>query len=367
MRHVGYSASAPTQKRTTIWNSPVLVLSNFVLLVVELLGNGLEVMASNLVSVTACAILVLIAIIIYNIDGSHQETVKVIEQAALWYGWWTGLGVLSSIGLGTGLHTFMLFLGPFIAQATLTAYSCQSLDFATRGPNSFVCPSENVSNSSIVSIWGIASKIRPETVIWGLGTAIGELPPYFVARAAAMAGKNDPDFASIEHILAKDPKEYTLSDRANIIMHGIVTKMGFFGILLCASVPNPLFDLAGIICGHFGVPFTTFFSATALGKAIIKSNLQALSIVVLFSKNVQHRILAMIQDSAPWLHSTLQGIFESQASKFGGRGKGDSDKASPISLIWNGFMTLMVLYFVISIIESLALSRMQRLGRLRQK
>jgi vacuole membrane protein 1 len=28
--------------------------------------------------------------------------------------------------------------------------------------------------------------------LWGLGTAIGELPPYFVARAASLAGsKND--------------------------------------------------------------------------------------------------------------------------------------------------------------------------------
>ena len=31
------------------------------------------------------------------------------------------------------------------------------------------------------------------------------------------------------------------------------------GILVCASIPNPLFDLAGITCGHFLVPFWTFF------------------------------------------------------------------------------------------------------------
>ena len=29
--------------------------------------------------------------------------------------WWVGLGVLSSVGLGTGLHTFILYLGPHIA------------------------------------------------------------------------------------------------------------------------------------------------------------------------------------------------------------------------------------------------------------
>ena len=46
-----------------------------------------------------------------------------------------------------------------------------------------------------------------------------------------------------------------------------VQKAGFVGILLCASIPNPLFDLAGITCGHFLVPFTTFFGATLIGES----------------------------------------------------------------------------------------------------
>lgn len=29
-----------------------------------------------------------------------------------------------------------------------------------------------------------------EAFLWGLGTAIGELPPYFVAKAASQAGKS---------------------------------------------------------------------------------------------------------------------------------------------------------------------------------
>lgn len=39
------------------------------------------------------------------------------------------LGILSSVGLGTGLHTFLLYLGPHIAQVTLAAYECGSLNF----------------------------------------------------------------------------------------------------------------------------------------------------------------------------------------------------------------------------------------------
>jgi len=40
------------------------------------------------------------------------------------------------------------------------------------------------------------------------------------------------------------------------------------------QVPNPLFDLAGIMCGQFLVPFWKFFLATLLGKALIKAHIQ---------------------------------------------------------------------------------------------
>jgi len=45
-----------------------------------------------------------------------------------------------------------------------------------------------------------------------------------------------------------------------------------------------LFDLAGITCGHFLVPFGTFFGATLIGKAVIKMHIQvsSLSMVLLY-------------------------------------------------------------------------------------
>ena len=39
-------------------------------------------------------------------------------------GWWVGLGIASSIGFGTGLHTFVLYLGPHIAKVTMAANAC---------------------------------------------------------------------------------------------------------------------------------------------------------------------------------------------------------------------------------------------------
>lgn len=66
---------------------------------------------------------------LYNIPGKHQVLIAMV-RANLWFVvYWVGLGVLSSIGLGTGLHTFLLYLGPHIASVTLAAYECNSLDF----------------------------------------------------------------------------------------------------------------------------------------------------------------------------------------------------------------------------------------------
>ena len=38
--------------------------------------------------------------------------------------YWLVLGIASSVGLGTGLHTFILYLGPHIAKVALTAAVC---------------------------------------------------------------------------------------------------------------------------------------------------------------------------------------------------------------------------------------------------
>ena len=101
----------------------------------------------------------------------------------MWYLYWVVLGIASSIGLGTGLHTFVLFLGPFIAKVTVLAYECGGTWFKTIGSanDTFVCPVTGTGYN--VSMWAIYSKVMLEAFAWGAGTALGELPPYFVARA----------------------------------------------------------------------------------------------------------------------------------------------------------------------------------------
>lgn len=49
------------------------------------------------------------------------------------------------------------------------------------------CP--EFDGTPTVPVFDIYRAVIIEAFLWGLGTAIGELPPYFVARAASLAGK----------------------------------------------------------------------------------------------------------------------------------------------------------------------------------
>ena len=73
--------------------------------------------------------LLILCIFAYHCPGPHQIFMQMIEKQTLWCLYWLGLGVLSSVGLGTGLHTFLLYLGPHIAAVTLAAYECGTLNF----------------------------------------------------------------------------------------------------------------------------------------------------------------------------------------------------------------------------------------------
>merc|ERR1719383_546437 len=77
------------------------------------------------------------------VEGAHQVYFEMIEKQALWCGYWVGLGILSSVGLGTGLHTFLLYLGPHIARVTLAAYECGTTDFPEPPyPSTIECPDD---------------------------------------------------------------------------------------------------------------------------------------------------------------------------------------------------------------------------------
>lgn len=303
------------------------------------------------------------AVFVYKTPGEHQPWIAVVEKHLIWSLYWVFLGVLSSIGFGSGLHTFLIYLGPWIASVTLAAYECNSIDFPEPPyPDSIVCPT-NVSPSAqgvLVSLWSIVSKVRVESLMWGAGTALGELPPYFMARAARLSGEqpDDEEYREFLELTRKDEHSLTLMDRCKQWVEKTVANVGFPGILLFASVPNPFFDLAGITCGHFLVPFWTFFGATLIGKAIVKMHVQMLFVVVAFSEHHVERVVSLLS-AVPLVGDFIRGpLLETLAAQkkqlHRAPGSHVVQKTTWLQSAMGAFVTLMIFGFLLSIINSLA-------------
>ena len=96
--------------------------------------------------------------------------------------------------MGTGLHTFILYLGPHIAKVVLVANECNSMPeyVPSRWKFDHFAPCNTATSSndieSSVTFFALYKGVILEAFLWGAGTSIGELPPYFVARAASLAG-----------------------------------------------------------------------------------------------------------------------------------------------------------------------------------
>ena len=362
-----------------LWRRPFTTLYYFLLELIDIVFFYLLKFLTYRKLVLSVISLICLILIGFNTEGSHLPLLLYARKKLLWCLYWVGLGVASSIGLGTGLHTFLLYLGPFIAQVTLAAYECNSLDFPEPPyPDEIICPnsSTDATTSSVITILSIMSKVRLESFMWGAGTAIGELPPYFMARASALSNRHsvdqDEELVEFEHLLEAEKtnsKNLSFFDKLRLGVFKIIQKVGFWGILLCASVPNPLFDLAGITCGHFLVRFWTFFGATLIGKAIIKMHIQKMFVIFLFSQHhldslfdllagipkVGDKIQPLFQE---WLNKEKQKLHRDGSSSF----NPTQSSESILSWVLNKIVLLMVGFFVLSIVNSLAQRRYKRLN-----
>jgi len=358
------------RENLVLWRQPVSTVYNAALECVSLLGRLGQSLKERATTVAVVCLLVGALYYMYITEGPHSAILKSSEKEILWGLYWIWLGVLSSVGLGTGLHTFLLFLGPFIARVTLAAYECGTTDFPEPPyPNEVNCPED--ADQQEVTIWQIMAKVRFPAMCWGAGTALGELPPYFMAKAARLTGvhdEDDEDLNEFQELLdaQKEGKsasnaQLDLMTRGKLFMHDLVHRAGFFGILAAASIPNPLFDLAGITCGHFLIPFWTFFGATLIGKAVVKMHIQKVFIIFLFSKHHVDSLLEIIK-SIPviGIHITdpIEAFFTKQRTKLR-TGQGE-EGGNALGQVFELFIFAMVAYFIVTIINSLAQSRLAR-------
>ncbi|KAJ6636314.1 Vacuole membrane protein 1 [Pseudolycoriella hygida] len=351
------------RSKITLLRQPIVTLKYFVLEIVILIQTYRKKLAEHKLLLSILVAFIAVFCALNQLPGRHQLFISDIKSNLWFIIYWCGLGVLSSVGLGTGLHTFLLYLGPHIASVTLAASACNSLNFPEPPyPDEIICP-EHTNPNYIPSLWSIMCKVRPEAFLWGAGTALGELPPYFMARASRLSGideDEDEDLKAVAELKRKKEAgdNLTIFERLKLGMERIVERVGFLGILACASIPNPLFDLAGITCGHFLVPFWTFFGATLIGKAVIKMHLQKICVIIAFNESLIEKALIFVS-AIPYFGKKFQDSFktflENQKKRLH-RSSHDSPKESSniLSKLFEYFVLLMVCFFVMSIVNSLA-------------
>merc|ERR1712007_307348 len=134
-------------------------------------------------------------------------------------------------------------------------------------------------DDSTVTFWRLWALVTVQCMLWGIGTTVGELPPYLVSRAARLSSGQTSDF---EEEVEEAKKSRDIISRMKVWTIEFTKRHGFFGVFLLASWPNTAFDMCGMCCGYLLMPFWTFFGATILGKAVVRVNLQVTFFVHLF-------------------------------------------------------------------------------------
>jgi len=174
--------------------------------------------------------------------------------------YWLGLGILSTIGLGFGFHTGIFFLFPYIIN---------TYDLAEQS-----------------TIFSTILKCLPTIIIWGIGSALGELPPYLLAK------KYDKSQISLDFISNKK-----LLRLYNIIKTKVTEKIDFTNkkiifssILLMSSWPNLTFDMCGLLCGYYDIELREFLIPTVIGKGLIKAPLQSAVVLYFYSNDSEYNI-----------------------------------------------------------------------------
>jgi membrane protein YqaA with SNARE-associated domain len=119
----------------------------------------------------------------------------------------------------------------------------------------------------LISLLGNATTLLPLPGLAFIFLLSGALPsPALVAFAAALGAA----LGETTGYLAGYAGSGIISNtKVYQKIHARIEKYGAWAIFAIASIPNPLFDLAGIAAGGLKIPWIKFFVATFLGKLIV--------------------------------------------------------------------------------------------------
>eukprot|EP00873_Tetraselmis_striata_P025830 jgi/Tetstr1/446094/TSEL_033694.t1 len=299
------AAMAAKRKRLVLHKQPLATMYHFSAAVVKGVGAACREFLKHPTFIVFIAPMAMCyAALKYN--NSYPAELAELEEWASYLVWWLGLGILSSIGLGTGMHSGILFMFPHILKVCLAAEKCGHMNFDSRSDKwyssrGFTCL--EADGAELPEYWNIVKKVILTCIVWGSGTAIGEIPPYAISFSAAKAGRDNEDMEELLEETHHTRKEvglvaYTVS-RTKAWMFSLIQGYGFWAVLLLSSWPNAMFDLCGICCGHFMMPFWEFFGAVYIGKALFKSTAQAAALVTIFSRDHREDVLRVVERLIP--------------------------------------------------------------------
>lgn len=488
------SMLAAELSQANLLRSPVLVITNFIEGVVHYLFQSVHNLVSHSVSRKMLVTVGTVAFAWYFLCGLHASfrTVSLDAiQSARFVGEWFILGVLSSIGFGTGLHSGILYAFPYIAHTTLVADYCRCLPshglFERAVPAlwepSAHCPCDPPADPNVtVSFFQIFLSVAPALFIWGIGTACGEIPPFFAAQfaarsdaavqppelqevraaiyaarrqhvkaghgpasdtmatartasrataAAITASSSDTDASTDSHDdgkvtvavvsrgransggrkgkLRRNSAEQeaeeahfdshmaslafspvALFERMKVWMVHMISDHGAVAVVLLGAWPNVAFDMVGMACGYLGMPLASFLLATIFAKGFVKVSAQIMFIIAVFLGGTHSsstiRIGARALDSVVpdfilvWLSpddrgnaveaAVLTAITEFKATVDPLRAATEvgysADQPAKQSLLKDGgklVATLLLVYFVKSFVEYIAVTRLRESQR----
>ena len=344
----------------SIWKTPIKTLGYSKN---EVYYHGNRFITDNIYCLTTIFILGTIWILLINIPtlyfgNNHevQDNMIIISNYLYWCIYWFILGVLSSIGFGTGLHTGILFLFPWVIQTNSIVHSCNTIQFSVL--EEYDCNLNNISNNNTdFTIMDLFYKTIPTVMIWSLGCAFGEIPPFLISRYVRR-GKISENSNELEEqeFLLKLYDEYPNSKWLMEWMFTHLRKNGFKIITFFASYPNALFDMCGMCCGYLDIPFSTFLSATVLGKVFIKGPLQLLIILTIIHPKFTEDYVLKLYNIFPYKIATW---LENKSIYYGDLLNGnieENGEGYDLKYYWSIFVILCTMWFFISMIEEFARS-----------
>eukprot|EP00465_Bigelowiella_longifila_P001784 CAMPEP_0185253486 /NCGR_PEP_ID=MMETSP1359-20130426/2219_1 /TAXON_ID=552665 /ORGANISM="Bigelowiella longifila, Strain CCMP242" /LENGTH=266 /DNA_ID=CAMNT_0027835877 /DNA_START=372 /DNA_END=1172 /DNA_ORIENTATION=- len=228
----------------------------------------------------------------------------------------------------------------------------------------FVCNGTGDAAKEGLTFLAIVAKAMLPAILWGCGTAVGEIPPYALSLAARNARIANSQFDEIEEEIrgAENSGNFLMQLKAKLEawMVAFLQDNGFLGVLLMASWPNAFFDLCGICCGHFGMSFWKFFGATLIGKGFIKVPMQVLVIVTVFSDSYLQVMLNVVRTVTPanlGVAEKLSEALEKYKAKFRNKSVAQAQGVNIVKRLWQMFLVSAIGFFIKSCIEQCAQQR----------